>query len=90
MKESDAKRSVFVLLVAGTIAFAFIAPDAVKLYAIFGYIGLFALIAYFKDGVLFGQRVYPWGIKYSKRTHKKSGLFKKSPPKKSKKHHKRK
>lgn len=90
MKESEAKRSVFILLIAGTIASAFVAPEEIKLYAIFGYIGFFILIAYLKDGVLFGQRIYPWGIKYSNRSKNRAGLFKKKPRKKGKQHHKRK
>jgi hypothetical protein len=89
MKESEAKRSVYILLIAGTLASAFLAPPEIRLYTIFGYIGLFGLVAYFRDGVFFGQRVYPWGIKYSTRSQKRSGLFRKKPAKRGKQHHKR-
>jgi len=90
MNESEAKHSVYLLLIVGTVASAFLAPPEITLYAIFGYIGFFVLVAYLKDGVLFGQRIYPWGIKYNKRSKKRSGLFKKKPPKKGKQYHKRK
>jgi hypothetical protein len=89
MKELEAKLSVFILLISGTLASAFLAPPDISLYAIFGYIGFFTLVAYLKNGVLFGQRVYPWGIKYSTSSQKKPGLFKKKPTKKGKQHHKR-
>ena len=90
MKESEAKLSVFSLLILGVFASAFLTPPDFRIYAIFGYIGFFALAAYMKDGVFFGQRVYPWGIKYSAGSKKRTGLFKKKPPKKGKQYHKRK
>ena len=90
MKESEAKHTVLALLVLGTLASAYLAPPEIMLYAVFGYIGLFALVEYLKNGVAFGQRIYPWGIKYSEGSRKMPGLNKRKPPKKGKQYHKRK
>jgi hypothetical protein len=90
MTESEAKWTVYCLLLVGTVVSALLVPPDIRVFAVFGYIGLFALVAYFKNGVVFGQRVYPWGIEYNKRSKKKTGLFKKSPKKNGKDNHKRK
>lgn len=90
MKESEAKWIVLIVLLIGILVSVLVTPPEFKLYAAFGYIGIFVVAAYLKNGVIFGYRIYPWGVEYNKRSKKCTGLIKKKPKKKGKTSFKRK
>jgi hypothetical protein len=52
------------------------------------FFALYVTIIYRMNGVVFGERIYPWGVEYGNRDC--TGQFKKKPKKAGKNHHKRK